>query len=108
MEGQPRPRVTFRGPDEDGIKSPALIDYPYGLVLDHGFVKVHGAPALSPTVKTVLADLLEVEVARLRDEAERASRRGLSSLRYRLGGDTDAAATGQPGQAAGLAEASGE
>ncbi len=107
MEGLPRPRITFRGPDEEGIKSPALIDYPYGLVLDHGFVKVHGALALSPTVKTVLADLLEVEVARLRHEVENASKRGLSSLRHRLGGEIGAAAS-QPDQAAGFAEASGE
>jgi len=93
--GLPRPRTLFRIPARpnvaravlpDGdLRSPSLVDYPYGLVLDRGYLKVWVGDGLPLTARETIADLLEEEVERLRAEATRGAFRGTSSLLRRTG-----------------------
>jgi hypothetical protein len=91
MQGLPRPngkRLAFRIPGEREVRSPALIDYPYALVLDRGLLRVWTTEALTPDGRSTLADLLEREAALLRSEAHAQSQRGISSLLHRIGGES--------------------
>jgi hypothetical protein len=112
--GLPRPRRTQRHlfrlgsvavAEVGDVRSPCLIDYPYGLVLDRGYVRIWiGPEGLTPATRSTLADQLEAEAARLREEAGATSaylrRLGRESDGDPEGGDDDESEEGEPGPVA--------